>query len=48
MLFTGQYVQASNLQQAETRFVVSNYAKTRNPIVFAHGIVGFNRIGFDA
>lgn len=48
VLFTGQYVQASNLQQAESRFVVSNYAKTQYPIVFAHGMVGFNRIGFDA
>nr|WP_278356942.1 triacylglycerol lipase [Acinetobacter lwoffii] len=48
VLFAGQYVQASNLQQAESRFVVSNYAKTKYPIVFAHGMVGFNRIGFDA
>jgi triacylglycerol lipase len=48
VLFTGQYVQASNLQLAESRFVVSNYAKTQYPIVFAHGMVGFNRIGFNA
>jgi len=46
-LFTGQYVQASNLQQAESRFVVSNYAKTQYPIVFAHGMAGFIRIGTD-
>jgi triacylglycerol lipase len=39
VLFTGQYVQASNLQLAESRFVVSNYAKTQYPIVFAHGMV---------
>lgn len=48
VLFTGQYVQASNLQLAESRFVVSNYAKTQYPIVFAHGMVGFNHIGFNA
>jgi len=47
VLFAGQYVQASNLQQAESRFVVSNYAKTQYPIVFAHGMAGFIRVGTD-
>jgi triacylglycerol lipase len=47
ILLNSTAVHASNLQKAETKFVVSHYAKTQYPIVFAHGMVGFNRIGFD-
>ena len=46
-LLTGP-VQASALQEYKSNFVLSSYAKTKYPIVFAHGMVGFNRIGFDA
>jgi len=34
----------SHLQQAETKFIISSYAKTQYPIVFAHPLLGFNRL----
>lgn len=34
----------SHLQQAETKFIISSYAKTQYPIVFAHGFLDFNRL----
>jgi len=34
----------SHLQQAETKFIISSYAKTQYPIVFAHALLGFNRL----
>ncbi|QIC61500.1 hypothetical protein FSC12_09340 [Acinetobacter schindleri] len=37
-------VNTSHLQQAETKFIISSYAKTQYPIVFAHGLLGFNRL----
>lgn len=27
--------------------MISNYAKTQYPLVFAHGMMGFNRIAMD-
>lgn len=38
---------ASNLQKAQSKNVISNYAKMQSPLVFAHGMMGFNRIAMD-
>ena len=38
---------ASNAEQVKSNFVISSYAKTKYPIVFAHGMAGFIRIGTD-
>lgn len=41
-------VQASNLvTQAKASYVTSNYAKTKYPLVFVHGMSGFSRLGSD-
>ena len=39
--------QDSHVIKAESKRVTSVYAQTQYPIVFAHGMVGFNRIGTD-
>ncbi|MDM1300631.1 esterase/lipase family protein [Acinetobacter indicus] len=39
--------QDSHVIKAESKRVTSTYAQTQYPIVFAHGMVGFNRIGTD-
>lgn len=39
--------QASNTTQYKSSFVISNYAQTKYPLVFAHGMAGFNRVGTD-
>ncbi|MCH4247926.1 MAG: triacylglycerol lipase [Acinetobacter populi] len=39
--------QASNTAQYKSSFVISNYAQTKYPLVFAHGMAGFNRVGTD-
>lgn len=39
--------QASNTEQYKSSFVISSYAKTKYPLVFAHGMAGFNRVGTD-
>ena len=36
---------ASGLQTVNPRYVSSNYAKTKYPIVFNHGMFGFTRLG---
>ena len=36
---------AEGLQSAETKNVISDYAKTKYPLVFVHGMFGFNRLG---
>lgn len=36
---------ASNLQQVTSPYTVSEYAKTKYPIVFNHGMFGFTRLG---
>ncbi|OTG67137.1 lipase family alpha/beta hydrolase [Acinetobacter silvestris] len=36
---------AAGLQKATTSYVADNYAQTKYPIVFAHGMFGFNRLG---
>lgn len=36
---------ASGIAEYKSKLVISNYAKTKYPIVFAHGMVGFDRIG---
>lgn len=38
---------ASNATQVKESFVLSNYAKTKYPIVFVHGVAGFSRVGND-
>lgn len=38
----------THAQQIKSSFVLSNYAKTQYPVVFAHGMLGFNRIGTEA
>ncbi len=38
---------ASNATQVKSSFVISNYAKTKYPIVFVHGVAGFSRVGSD-
>lgn len=38
---------ASQAQQIKSSFVTSNYAKTKYPIVFSHGMSGFIRLGND-
>ena len=36
---------ASGLQKVSSSYVSSNYAKTKYPIVFNHGMFGFTRLG---
>lgn len=56
LLFTGilmvlaQPVLASSapIQNAKTSFVISSYAQTKYPIVLAHGLFGFNKLGTEA
>lgn len=38
----------THARQSVSSFVTSNYAKTKYPIVFNHGMLGFNRIGLDS
>ena len=38
---------ASEIMKGTSTFVTSNYATTKYPIVFAHGMGGFSRIGTD-
>ncbi len=35
-------------QKADANFVTSNYAKTKYPVVFAHGLTGFIRLGTES
>ena len=39
--------QAGHANQVIEKHVTSNYAQTKYPLVFAHGMTGFNRIGTD-
>ncbi len=48
LLLSSNFSHASNLQKVDAPFILSSYAKTKYPIVFAHGMVGFNRLGSDA
>ncbi|MDD4853585.1 MAG: hypothetical protein PHW70_10710 [Acinetobacter towneri] len=41
LLLSSNFSHASNLQKVDAAFVLSSYAKTKYPIVFAHGMVGF-------
>lgn len=43
--FTASPVFASNLQSVKSSSVTSDYAKTKYPIVFNHGMFGFTRLG---
>lgn len=38
---------ASNAEQVKSNFVISSYAKTKYPLVFAHGMGGWIRAGTD-
>ena len=38
---------STQARQVTSNFVISQYAKTKYPIVFTHGMLGFNRIGTD-
>lgn len=39
---------ATQLKQVKANYVVSSYAKTKYPIVFAHGLTGFVRMGTES
>lgn len=39
------HVNASGLQKVESSFISSNYAKTKYPVLFNHGMFGFTRLG---
>lgn len=38
---------ATNAEQVKSSFVYSSYAQTKYPLVFNHGMAGFNRVGTD-
>lgn len=38
---------ATNAEQVKSSFVYSNYAQTKYPLVFNHGMAGFSRVGTD-
>lgn len=38
---------SSNVEKISSSYTRSDYAKTKYPIVFAHGFAGFNRLGTD-
>jgi triacylglycerol lipase len=42
--FSNSY--ASQFQKVESNFIITDYAKTKYPIVFNHGMFGFTRLGF--
>lgn len=46
-LCTSLSVQATPITQIKSSYVSSSYAKTKYPIVLAHGMGGFSRIGTD-
>ncbi|RZG49112.1 MULTISPECIES: esterase/lipase family protein [Acinetobacter] len=46
-LFISLSTQASVITQIKPNYVSSNYAQTKYPIVLAHGMGGFSRIGTD-
>ena len=48
LLCTIPQVQASGMIQVNSDFIRSDYAKTKYPIVFAHGMFGFSRLGSSA
>lgn len=39
---------STHAKKVEARYVTSNYAKTKYPIVFAHGLTGFIRLGTES
>lgn len=39
---------ANGVQQINSSFILSNYAKTKYPIVFNHGMFGFSRLGISS
>ena len=45
--FSCSAVYASNTSQIKSNFVISSYAKTQYPLVFAHGMGGWIRAGTD-
>lgn len=42
---TASHVNASGLQTIKSTFISSNYAKTKYPVLFNHGMFGFTRLG---
>lgn len=38
----------TQVKKVDAKFVISDYAKTQYPIVFAHGLTGFIRVGFES
>ncbi len=46
-LFISLSTQAGVITQIKPNYVSSNYAQTKYPIVLAHGMGGFSRIGTD-
>ena len=39
---------STQAKQAQAKYVASSYAQTKYPIVFAHGLTGFIRIGTES
>lgn len=49
VLVPSTYAENTNqAQKVEVKYVSSNYAKTKYPIVFAHGLTGFIRMGTES
>lgn len=46
--FSSMSMHATEVQHTQSSYVQSNYAKTKYPIVFAHGMVGFIRLGTES
>ncbi len=45
VLVLGSTTHASGLQSTQATFTISDYAKTKYPVVFNHGMFGFSRLG---
>lgn len=48
LVLTQPVFATSAIQNPSTSFVISDYAKTKYPIVLAHGLFGFNKLGTEA
>lgn len=48
LVLTQPVFATSPIQNPSTSFVISDYAKTKYPIVLSHGLFGFNKLGTEA
>ena len=48
MVMTQPIWASSPIQNPSAQFVISDYAKTKYPLVLAHGLFGFNKLGTEA